>query len=54
MSGNPEWQGKSIGELERMLRAEMDYVYRLRMEIDRRKGDVPKGIAVDFTQYLTE
>lgn len=54
MNSNPEWQGKSIGELEQMLRKEMDYIYRLRLEIDRRKGNVPPGVDVDYSMYLTK
>lgn len=50
-----EWNGKSIPELEAMLRALMDEVYALRQEIDRRKGSVPEGVDVDFAdKYITK
>lgn len=51
---NPEWKGMNIHELERELRKKMDEVYRLRMEIDRRKGDVPKAIDFDYEKYVTQ
>lgn len=50
-----EWNGKSIPELEAMLRSLMDEVYALRQEIDRRKGSVPEGVDVDFAdKYITK
>lgn len=50
-----EWNGKSIPELEAMLRSLMDEVYALRQEIDRRKGSVPDGVDVDFAdKYITK
>lgn len=50
-----DWNGKSIPELEAMLRSLMDEVYALRQEIDRRKGSVPEGVDVDFAdKYITK
>lgn len=47
-------RGKSLPELERLLRSKMDEVYMLRREIDRRRGDVPAGREVDFEKYVTK
>ena len=43
-------------ELEKLLQKKMDEVYELRMELARRKGDVPKvNDSIDFEhQYLTD
>lgn len=49
------FQGKTTKELEIELRKKMYEVYRLRMEIDRRKGDVPQGkVDVDFEKYVKD
>lgn len=47
-------KGMSVPELEQLLDRKMAEVYRLRQEIDRRKGDVPVGVDVDFEKYVTE
>ena len=44
----------SLSELESMLSREMDVVYALRLEIARRKGDMPAGEDVDFCKYVNE
>lgn len=50
-----EWNGKSIPELEAILRGLMEEVFALRQEIDRRKGNVPGGVDVDFAdRYITK
>lgn len=49
-----EIRGKSLRELEQMLKSKMDDVYLLRREIDRRKGDVPPSKEVDFEKYVTK
>ena len=52
--GNIEWKGKSIEELKKLLQHKMEEVYRLRQEISRMEGDVPGGVDVDYSKYLTE
>lgn len=44
----------SLAELEAALSREMEKVYALRLEIARRKGDVPAGADVDFCKYVNE
>ena len=48
-----EWQGKSLAELEALLRRKMDEIYALRMEIARRTGDMPGPRYVNFEEYVT-
>lgn len=49
-----EWRSMSLKELELLLSVKMDELYALRMEIARRKGDVPQSRgSVDFEQYVT-
>lgn len=51
---NPEWKNKSIEELEKLLKIKMYEIYRLRMELSRRKGDVPEPVNVDYEKYVTQ
>lgn len=39
-------------DLEALLKVEMEKVFRVRKELDRRKGEVPGGVDVDFTKYV--
>lgn len=49
------YREKSTAELEKMLARKMNEVYELRMEISRRKGDVPQPTDnVNFEKYLTD
>ena len=40
-------------ELEKRCRRLGDELYEMRLELSRRKGDVPSGVKVDFEQYVT-
>ena len=50
----PELKNMSVQELENLLHKKMDEVYRIRMEISRKKGDVPKAVDVDYEKYVTK
>ena len=41
-------------ELKKLLAQKMDEVYRIRMEIARRTGDVPAPAEVEFEKYVTK
>lgn len=49
-----EIRGKTLLELEALLKAKMDDVYLLRREIDRRKGNGPGSVEYDFEKYVTK
>ena len=50
----PELKNMSIRELEKLLQAKMDEVYRIRMEISKKRGDVPGSVDVDYEKYVTK
>lgn len=50
----PELKNMSVQELENLLHKKMDEVYRIRMEISRKKGDVPAAVDVDYEKYITK
>ena len=50
----PELKNMSIRELEKLLQAKMDEVYRIRMEISKKRGDVPGSEDVDSEKYVTK
>ena len=45
---------KSIEELEEELRQKVDECYKLRREIDKRKGETVKPVEVNFEDYVTK
>lgn len=45
---------KSIKELEDELRQKMEEVYKLRREIDKRKGNEPPPVDFDYEKYVTD
>lgn len=49
-----EIRGKSLRELQDLLKSKMDEVFFIRKEISRRTGDVPGSVDVDFEKYITK
>lgn len=49
-----DYKRMTVRGLERLWQSKRDELVKIKMEIDKRKGDVPPPKTVDFEQYITK